>query len=97
MTDVLCGECDWHGDWGAVDHVVDPRPLPGTVASSWEVCPNCRMPEHILLACEEPDCRSPATCGWPMSAGYRLTCGNHFRELGGVSVHDADAVTVRMQ
>jgi len=30
--------------------------------------------------CDEPGCPGVATCGWPSAAGYRRTCGAHWRE-----------------
>ena len=29
--------------------------------------------------CDEPGCNAPRTCGWPSSAGYRNTCGKHYK------------------
>jgi hypothetical protein len=29
--------------------------------------------------CDEPGCNAPLTCGWPSSAGYRTTCGKHYK------------------
>lgn len=75
---VLCGECDWHGPLSDVDHVYDPKPRPGTAASRWQVCPQCRTPEQILVACEIDGCWSETTCGLNHPDGvYRRTCSKH--------------------
>jgi hypothetical protein len=34
----------------------------------------------LLHMCDEPGCFKNAGCGWPSENGYRLTCGEHYRE-----------------
>jgi hypothetical protein len=34
--------------------------------------------KQALGLCDEPDCFSYISCGWPSDAGYRTTCGNHY-------------------
>jgi hypothetical protein len=77
---VLCANCGWHGDLEDVDHVDDPRPRPGLAADRWQVCPQCRAPEHIRIACEEGGCWKESTCGVSTPAGYRRKCSQHFTE-----------------
>jgi len=78
---VFCRECDWHGDLEEVDHVYDPKPRPGIAADCWQVCPQCRTPEHIGVVCDESGCEQEATCGTPTPSGYRQVCGFHYRQL----------------
>jgi hypothetical protein len=46
-------------------------------------CPHCVM-EHVwpcptIPRCDEPGCEKETSCGWPSPAGYRRTCGDHYR------------------
>jgi hypothetical protein len=34
----------------------------------------------LLHMCDEPGCFKNAGCGWPSESGYRMTCGEHYRE-----------------
>lgn len=34
----------------------------------------------LLNMCDESGCFKDAGCGWPSDAGYRWTCGDHYRE-----------------
>ena len=69
---VICTECDWHGDHTEADRVQDPRG-----PDTWQVCPGCRTPEHMVQACDEPECWTVVSCGTPTANGYRNTCGKH--------------------
>ncbi len=40
---LVCTKCDWQGLSQDVDRVPDPR---GDTV--WQVCPFCRMPEHLI-------------------------------------------------
>lgn len=40
-------------------------------------CPQCKGVGSLLIACDEPDCWLPATCGAPTPTGYRQTCFRH--------------------
>ena len=46
-------------------------------------CPHCvvthEWPCPTIPRCDEPGCEQEATCGWPSDAGYRRTCGDHYR------------------
>jgi len=75
---VGCEECDWRGQMSEVDYVEDPRPLPGTKADNWVICPQCRTPEHLREVCDEPECQSFTTCGTNTPNGYRRTCSDHW-------------------
>lgn len=70
----LCQECDWHGMLSealTAPHPFDPE---DTVLG----CPQCLSVSSLIVACDEPECWKPATCGTPMAEGpYRSTCGNH--------------------
>ena len=46
-------------------------------------CPHCDM-EHVwpcptIPRCDEPGCDRETSCGFPTDAGYRRTCGDHYR------------------
>jgi hypothetical protein len=44
--------CGWRGKQGdVVDSLVDP-----VTHRTWEICPLCRTPAHIAIACEESGC-----------------------------------------
>lgn len=36
--------------------------------------------------CDEPDCFNDAGCGWPQGDKYRVTCGDHFSQAGGLAI-----------
>lgn len=74
---VFCTECGWHGTAAEIDRVQDPRS-----PEVWNVCPKCRTPEHIVTACDQPECWQPASCGTPTAEGYRQTCGDHMPNRG---------------
>jgi len=51
--------------------------------ASLDECEWC-IPRHewpcpTIPRCDEPGCEQEATCGWPSDAGYRRTCGHHYR------------------
>ena len=69
---VNCTECNWFGLISEIDRVNDPRS-----DEVWNVCPDCRMPEHICTVCDVKDCKQLVTCGTPTKDGYRCTCGKH--------------------
>lgn len=74
MDKWICLECRFIGPIAEFDKVKDPRG-----DDEWTVCPKCRTPEHVTMACDEPGCSEVSTCGFPTEAGYRRTCGNHYR------------------
>ena len=41
--------------------------------------PRHEWPCPTIPRCDEPGCEQEATCGWPSDAGYRRTCGGHYR------------------
>jgi hypothetical protein len=52
--------------------------------ASADPCPHCDM-QHVwpcptIPRCDEPGCERETSCGWPSPAGYRRTCGEHYRE-----------------
>jgi hypothetical protein len=72
-----CDECGWIGGDKDIARVDDPSGSGVT----WNVCPQCRAAEQFTNLCDEPDCKTPATAGWPSPEGYRRTCGHHFHAL----------------
>lgn len=56
--------------------VAVPRPKGGAPAIVQQ-CPECGECESFTNVCDEPGCKSEATCGWPTAQGYRRTCGKH--------------------
>jgi hypothetical protein len=75
MDKWVCQECRFIGAMEDFDHVQDPRS-----DLVWVVCPECRTPSHVTMACDEPGCSEDSTCGFPTEAGYRRTCGKHYRQ-----------------
>lgn len=63
--------CGWHGE------EVLTAPNPFDPADTINGCPSCRAVDTIELACDEPDCWEPVSCGTPTDSGYRNTCGPH--------------------
>jgi hypothetical protein len=45
----------------------------------WEIvgCPKCKSAQCFVEACDEPECKLDASCGFPTEAGYRRTCYDH--------------------
>ena len=79
---VKCRECGWTGLKVELDSVADPRPKINQVADIWCVCPECRIPENIMVLCDEPGCDREVTCGVPTAEdGYRSTCSKHMPPL----------------
>ena len=68
----ICTECRFIGMSDEFDKVKDPRG-----DDTWRVCPKCRTPEHITMACDEPGCERESSCSFPTDAGYRRTCFQH--------------------
>jgi hypothetical protein len=42
-------------------------------------CPTCKGVDSLVTACDEPGCTREATSGWAGTAGYRHTCGEHYK------------------
>ena len=40
-------------------------------------CPYCKSAQSLLVACDEPGCTLPSSCGTPTKNGYRDTCHDH--------------------
>jgi hypothetical protein len=36
--------------------------------------------KDTLGLCDEPGCYRDAGCGWPSKNGYRMTCGEHYKQ-----------------
>jgi hypothetical protein len=68
----ICTECRFVGMGDKFDKVKDPRG-----PDTWNVCPQCRTPEHAVFACDEPGCNEESSCGFPTDTGYRRTCFRH--------------------
>lgn len=75
MTKFFCSECPWHGL--EKDVLRAPNPFAKDDTEQMIGCPNCREPNTMKLACDEPDCWRAVSCGTPTPAGYRQTCGEH--------------------
>jgi hypothetical protein len=71
----VCQECNWHG----VDADLLRAQNPFANDSEEMIgCPQCREPNSMRPACDEPDCWEPYTCGTPIPPdGYRCTCSRH--------------------
>ena len=72
---VICTNrhCDWHGLDSELLRAADPF----TAGDELVACPKCRQTPYLSVACDEPDCWRPVTCGTPIVGGYRNTCGDH--------------------
>ena len=69
---ITCEECGWQGHMEEVDQIKDPKS-----EMLWCVCPQCRVPEHLLSVCDEDGCWELRSCGTPTEDGYRSTCAKH--------------------
>lgn len=74
---IKCEECGWSGHNKKADKIKDPKS-----DMTWIVCPNCRIPEHLICLCDEDKCWRETTCGTPTKNGYRHTCGEHKPKKG---------------
>ena len=75
----------WHDNNEPVDGPC-PKCGEGLIAEARETADECEwcIPRHewpcpTIPRCDEPGCEQEATCGWPSDAGYRRTCGHHYR------------------
>lgn len=75
MAKLACTECEWHGEDTEVLRA--PNPFADDDDEEMFGCPNCRSPDSMTVACDEPGCWEKVTCGTPTPAGYRSTCGEH--------------------
>lgn len=73
-TKWLCNECDWKGPGEKVLRA--PNPFTDGKETMYG-CPDCREPNTMEAACDEPNCWQRATCGTPTLLAYRHTCYKH--------------------
>ena len=74
-----CGKRAPEGEWLTV-HV--PHPKAGEEPVGASQCPECGELNSLTNMCDEPGCRSEASCGWPTPDGsYRRTCGEHYNKI----------------
>lgn len=71
-----CKECGWIGQESEIVKFPDPES-----SNIWNICPQCRAAEQFENICDEPECNSIATCGWPtLDNNYRRTCYKHMKK-----------------
>jgi hypothetical protein len=70
---VVCRECGWHGL--NTDALVAQNPF--DTNDTIQGCPSCSSAECLRMACDEPNCLQPVSCGTPTKDGYRHTCSAH--------------------
>lgn len=76
---VTCTECGWTGSSNEMLESENPFKK-GDIINA---CPMCKtVDDSIQVACDEPDCFEPVTCGTPSDKGYRQTCPKHKPEAG---------------
>lgn len=72
----VCQDCHWRGVEGQV--LSAPNPFAEDEVEQISGCPECRAVESMNVACDEPDCWRPVSCGTPVPGGkYRSTCYDH--------------------
>lgn len=71
----VCEECGWIGMYSEL--LVAKHPFRKYVGESVTGCPRCHDINTIVVACDEPGCWRPVSCGTPTEKGYRNTCGEH--------------------
>ena len=69
----ICTECNWHGDSHETLRAKNPWDTDDIILG----CPRCKSVNSMSVACDEPVCWEPVTCGTPTLNGYRSTCGKH--------------------
>jgi hypothetical protein len=69
----LCEECGWQG----LGRQLLQAPNPFAEGETMVGCPDCREPNSMHMACDEPGCKAHASCGTPTPDGYRHTCYKH--------------------
>lgn len=75
-TKFVCDRrCGWHGVRSALLSAPDPF----NEGESLSACPKCRDISDLEIACDEPGCWEPVSCGFPSPDGYRQTCGKHYQ------------------
>jgi hypothetical protein len=70
-----CGTCDWRGVESEIMRAENPFG-----GDELQGCPNCGEVNGFVNVCDEPGCTKDAECGWPSEAGYRRTCGDHWKK-----------------
>jgi len=80
MKKLICNEnhCGWKGY--EKDMLVADNPFEPTERIYG--CPNCKEIGSLVVACDEPGCWNPVSCGTPTKDGYRSTCTKHAPERG---------------
>lgn len=74
LDKVTCSERDWEGMIS--DALTAPNPF--DPEDTINGCPQCHSVDSMVVACDEPGCWKPASCGTPVAEGpYRNTCGKH--------------------
>jgi len=69
---MACTECGARLTGEEVGKVTDP-----IGGGDWLVCPECRMPEHLVSVCDYPGCQEHWACGTPTTTVYVGTCSKH--------------------
>lgn len=69
----ICEECGWRGADAELLRASNPfDPDEGMVG-----CPDCKEPNSMVFACDEPGCWAQVSCGTSTATGYRSTCYRH--------------------
>lgn len=71
----LCEECKWCGP--DEELLRAPNPFSEDETDTMTGCPQCREPNTMGRACDEPGCEQPAGNGTPTPNGYRWSCYPH--------------------
>lgn len=78
-TKYICDNrnCGWTGTDETALRLPDPAEDDPDVYML-TACPRCRdIRTSLQIACDEPGCFRPVTCGTPTPDGYRHTCYEH--------------------
>lgn len=73
----LCTECGAVSKSRDLLHIEHPFDGPEVTLTACPKCKSVAGETDLQLVCDEPRCRSVATCGTPTPDGYRNTCYNH--------------------
>lgn len=79
MTDArwLCPRCEQVYAEASILRAEDPFNRGDEITA----CPECRVAEGLLLACDVDGCSERHTTGWQTDDGYRFTCAKHAEGL----------------
>lgn len=72
-----CQECEWVGQENQMLNTPNPFDPRFDIVG----CPLCKEINTMSLLCDVDGCNRFQSCGFPFNGTYRMTCGDHYREM----------------